>query len=311
MHDQEFTAKAQTYWTDERTIKVTGGRKWLLLPKEAPHLLRVMGLLNADASMSADSLRKFSQVNHMLTLLRPHLEDMATRHPCVTVLDACCGTSFLSLIVTWFYKERLKHPCRVIGIDFNEKVIAASRERAARVGYEDDLKFAAGDLAAIDWPSLFEELFSESPTRPHVAVALHACDTASDHALALGIRLAADVMAVAPCCQGELARRWKSTEQRPGHPFAPIHSSPHFRRALAADLTDVFRTLLTRSRGYEVTPTEFVPSSHTPKNRLLLCVRRGRYLEAAAKEYEQLKNAVGGEGITLEDLLTNQGQSGD
>jgi len=68
-------------------------------------------------------------------------------------------------------------------------------------------------------------------------------------------------------------------------------------------MTDAMRVLLVRSRGYEVTATEFVPSEHTPKNRLLLGIRRGNYLKGAAEEYRSMTAALAGAGIALEGLL--------
>ena len=98
----EFAQRALTYWTQERLQKLTAGKKLLLVPSEAPDLLRTMGLLNSDASMSADSVRKYLQINHMLGLLTTHLDDLAARHPLVRVLDVGCGNSFLTLLVTWY-----------------------------------------------------------------------------------------------------------------------------------------------------------------------------------------------------------------
>lgn len=301
---QDFTSKAKAFWTPEQTAKVTGGKRYPLMPGEAPELLRVMSLLNSDASMSADSVRKFQQANHMLNLLLTQLDDLCERHKTVYVLDACCGSSFIALIVAWYLIEKKKHPCRVIGIDRNEAVIAKSNERAKALGWDSSVRFMAGDVDGKAWDKALAELFpGEAPSRPHLLCALHACDTATDYALALGIAAGADQMAVAPCCQAELAKKWSQLPPD-GHPLQAIFQSPNLRRDTAATFTDTLRLLLVRAKGYEVTATEFVPSTHTPKNRLLMCTRRGKFHRESEQQYAAMKAALAGTTITLEELLT-------
>jgi SAM-dependent methyltransferase len=297
----EFADKAKAHWTPERVAKVTGGKRWPVLPSEAPELLRVLGLLNSDGSMPADALRKFSQINHMLTLLMPQIDDLIARHPVVRVLDAGCGTSYLSLLLAWYVKTKRGHAVDILGIDLNEKVIATSKKRAADLGLTDVTRFEVRGIDA-DFQDRHPEQ-SEGSLRFHLVIALHACDTATDAALALAVKQKADHIAVAPCCQAELARKWKDLPDSAKHPLGILFRTPNLRRDTAAQATDAMRMLLLRSRGYEVTATEFVPSEHTPKNRLILATRRGSFLVDAAREFEQMKNALGGQGIALETLL--------
>lgn len=303
----DFSARAKEHWTKEQTAKLIGNKKYPLLPAEAPELLRAMGLLNSDASMSADSVRKYQQINHMLTLLLPALEDLAKRHERVFVLDACCGSSFIALAVAWLLLEKWKKPCCIIGIDINEAVIAKSRERTEQLGWSESLKFVAGKVDAGAWQKALAEQFpafanTEKPTRPHLLCALHACDTATDYALALGVAVQSDHMAIAPCCQAELAAQWSKLPVC-DNPLLPVFQSPNLRRDIAASMTDALRMLLVRSKGYEVTATEFVPSAHTPKNRLLVCTRRGKFHKESQAQYAALKHELGDAEITLEGLL--------
>jgi len=300
----DFILKAQNWWNDERTQKLTAGKKYLVLPAKAPELLRVMGLLNADATMSADNVRKYQQVNHLLQLIEPQLKDLAERHARVEVLDACCGSSFIALTAAWLLRQWGK-PCRVLGIDRNPAVIAKSRARAEMLGWGDFVKFAEHSVDKNVWNVAYQEQFQEeAPKRPHMLCALHACDTATDHALAVGIGTGADYMAVAPCCQAELARQWDAVRADSNNPFLPIFQSPNLRRDIAASMTDALRMLLVRAHGYEVTATEFVPSAHTPKNRLLVCTRRGKFHREAQVQYQLLKESLAKATITLEGLLT-------
>jgi hypothetical protein len=289
--------------------KVTGGKRFILTPDKAPDLLRSIGLLNADATMSADCVRKFSQINHMLSLLRPALDDLIGRHKTVRVLDAGCGNSYLTFLLAWYCHDHAGHPCQIVGIDFNAKVIESSRQRAESLGWGNFLRFSQSAIDAGAWSASYGALFPAedvSIPRPHLLVALHACDTATDQAIALGVHSRADVIAVAPCCHAELAGLWSKLGSGPGeadHPLQPVFSSPNIRRDAAAVMTDTLRMLLIRRSGYEVTATEFVPSDHTPKNRLLLCIRRGQYSNEAGDRYDRLRNLVGGGGIALESLL--------
>lgn len=300
---QTFAEKVQAHWTPEQTAKLMGDKKYLITPLEAADLLRVMGLMNADASISADSVRKFQQVNHMLNLLLPQLEEMRDRHACSVILDACCGTSFIALMLAWLFHTKWQKPCRIIGIDRNPAVINKSRERAAQLGYDSFCRFVDRDVDVAAWDEAQKKLFPDAEaSRPHLLAALHACDTATDYALALGVKVGADFMAVAPCCQAELARLWSEFKQ-PAHPLNPVFQSPNLRRDLAAGFTDTLRMLLVRAHGYEVTATEFVPATHTPKNRLLTCIRRGKFHRDSQTQYTALKDALGGAAITLETLL--------
>ncbi len=304
----EFLTKAQKYWTSEKVQKVTGGKKLLITPSTAPELLRVMSLLGNDSSMSADNVRKFRQVNHMLALISQDLEDLSKKHPIVRIVDIGCGNSYLSLLITWFFKEKLQHPIECIGIDANAKLIEASQQRAKQLAYQDLLQFIQGDINDFSWSQLYEKAFSRSAEkaakRPNVIIGLHACDTASDKALAFGVHSKADFLAVAPCCQAELARAWKSLVDQ-DLPFAPIFRSHHFRREVAAEMTDVMRMLLMRAHGYEVTATEFVGSEHAMKNRLLSCTRRGASLPEARRQFAELKASLGQSSICLETLLAS------
>jgi len=291
--NSEIRIKAESYWTKERIDKVTSSKNLLITPKNAPELLRSMGLLNNDASMSADCVRKYRQINHMLALISKDLEALAKQFPTVRFVDLGCGNSYITFLVAWFFKEKLRHPFEGVGADTNAKVIEQSQKRATELGFSNQLRFVQSSAGDLVW---------DAASRPHFAMALHACDTATDQALAFAVRLKSDFIAVAPCCQAELAQEWK-TRSSAEHAFSPIFRSHHFRREIAADMTDVMRMLLMRARGYEVTATEFVGSEHTPKNRMLVCTRRGAYLDSAKAEFEQLKDSLAGSSISLERLL--------
>ncbi len=296
---------SKTYWTPERQKKFLGGRQLILTPWQGERLLRTLGLTNKDGSLSADSSRKFIQINHMLQLILGEVKKLADQIPALHVVDAGCGNAYLSFLVYWYLHEIKKVPTSILGVDFEAERLARAQQRSEELGYASQLRFAQADLRSFEWQKTYTETFGPAATapRPHLFLALHACDTATDYALAEAIRCKSDVIAVAPCCQAELAHAWKSLSSYDSLGLKPVLQNAHFRREVGADMTDMLRVLLLRSRGYEVTATEFVPSEHTPKNRLLLAVRRGSYLLAAQQEYEALKASLGGVAITLEQLL--------
>jgi SAM-dependent methyltransferase len=239
----------------------------------------------------------------------------------VRILDAGCGSSFLTFLLAWAYQTLWQHPVWLLGIDTNSKLIAKNRSNAEEMKLSELLAFAESPIAGFDWQAEVSKQSSRHPeqsegsafphspdasdltskaSRPHAVVALHACDTATDDAIALAIKLKSDFIAMAPCCQAELARHWKDLgDKRIENPLRPAFLNPHLRREIAAHMTDLMRVLVLRGHGYEVTTTEFTMSHATPKNTLILAVRRGSYHLDSQRELAALVQSVGGSGISL------------
>ena len=273
---EEFEQRARALWTDEAEFRVTDGVDLPILPSPAPTLLRALGLLHRDASMPPPQVRKLLQLNHMIRLLRPPSSALLARHEHLHIVDAGCGLSYLTLSLAWCFRHVFRHHATLVGIDRNE----------ARV-----------------------EAFEPTGT-VHAILSLHACDTATDDAIALGVRHGAELIAVAPCCQAELARAWAELAETRNGAMQPLWSTPHLRREAAATITDTMRMLLLCAAGYETRVVEFVPSQHTPKNTLIRAMRRGTPDEDAARQYAELRNVTGGAGISLARALAADGQAG-
>jgi SAM-dependent methyltransferase len=302
-----FKQKAEKHWTPERIGKVTGGKKFLIDPLKGAELLRALGLLNADASMPADAVRKYSQINHMVALLAPTLTELSERFSVVRILDCGCGNSYLTFLLAWCFKNVWHRNALITGIDTRSDVIQKSQARANELGLADSLRFEK--ISVLDYFARKAALASpeeRKSSRNHVIVALHACDTATDDSLALAFAEKADAIAVAPCCQAELAGRWrKLSAEHFKSAFSVLLNSPELRRDSCSTFTDAMRVLLIRGQGYEATTTEFVPSNHTPKNRLIVATRRGNYQESALREYVELKKTLGA-GIGLDERLLDE-----
>jgi SAM-dependent methyltransferase len=269
-------------------------------PAEAAPLLRALGLLLDDASLPASRVAKYFQINHMVMLLAPALRELRARHPVIRLVDAGCGRSYLTLLMAWVANHAWGHPIEVLGIDRSAAVIEESRRRCALAQLDGAVRFEAGALDALDVAAAWRRAFGAAPPAVHGVVALHACDTASCDALGLGIALGAELIAVAPCCQAELARAWSALAARgDAGAFSPIWGAPHLRRETAADITDAMRTLLVRAAGYDAKAIEFVPAEHTRKNTLIRATRRSAGDPGALAAYHALRAATGGAGIAL------------
>lgn len=304
---RDLSSRARSHWNADRIARLTSGKQLPLHPVTHCAFLHVAGLMNDDASVSSGQVKKYLQINHMISLIAPPFRALAKAMPgrALTLLDAGCGNSYLSLAFAFLAREAssgaatqirdwkgTQFDLHVIGVDTNAAVIERSVAHAEALGLGDAMSFQCCTLAE-----------AVLPERLHAVMALHACDTATDDALALGIRKQADMLAVAPCCQAELAQFLKTLGTNVPHDLGVIFHSPNLRRDAASTFTDALRLALVRALGYEATATEFIPSAHTPKNRLILAERRGRYNKAALAEFQRLRAALGSPTLTLEAAL--------
>jgi hypothetical protein len=260
---------------DDSTVdKLMGGKQRVLRPDRSAALLQAIGIMNADATISARNAKKYKQVNHLVELCRPTWEKLAAQrrvdadHP-LRIVDLACGNSYLAFVLLEALRL-IELPARLLGVDRRDDVITSSSERAAAVGFGDRSEFMAIELEALDPAQLNAALGGPVD----LALALHACDTATDAALALAIGSGASAILAVPCCQAELARQLR--EGAPlGELLVPaLVEQGLLRRSLGDLLTDALRIELLEACGYVVTALEFVDSEHTPKNLLIRAHRR-------------------------------------
>jgi Methyltransferase domain len=238
-----------------RQVKPHAVRKELL-PEQSPALLQELHLLTRDGHLNADALRKLKQVNHLVGLLRPALEDVLARFGDPVLVDAGSGNAYLGFIL---YELFLRPAGKgtLLSIESRPELTARAEERARRLGF-DRMRFVTAPLDAAPWPD-----------RVNLVVALHACDTATDDALLGAIAHNADHVAVVPCCQAEVAQQLK--EHPPAAPsLAVLAEHPWHRREFGSHLTNVIRALALEAMGYSVTVTELTGWEHSLKNELLL-----------------------------------------
>jgi methyltransferase family protein len=237
-------------------------------------LLKDLHLLTRDGQLNADARRKLKQIRHLVGLLRPALDDAMTRTAEPLIVDCGAGKSYLGALL---YELVLGPAGRgsLVAIEARPELSDQAAQRAARFG-QDRFRVATGAIAGVPLPH-----------RPNVVTALHACDTATDDALALAIEKSADHIAVVPCCQAEVARQLEAS--RPADPaIAALFAHPLHRRELGSHLTNVVRGLALEAHGYKVTVTELVGWEHSAKNELILGKRTQRYDASARAQLRAL-----------------------
>jgi len=261
-----------------------------LLPEQSPALLRELHLLTRDGHLNADALRKLKQVNHLVGLLRPALEEVFQRYPEPVLVDAGSGSAYLGFIL---YELFLKQEGRgtLLSVESREDLTARARERAARLGF-DRMQFATASISEAPYPE-----------RIHLLTALHACDTATDDALAAAIRRKADHVAVVPCCQAEVAQQLKALAARAKEPMKLLYRHPWHRREFGSHLTNVIRAQALEAFGYQVTVTELTGWEHSLKNELILGRKVHHEHREARAELETLLAETGVRPKLARELL--------
>ena len=257
---------------DEPTTATVGAREYLIAPPKANALLKEIGIMSKDGKIKNDMVRKYNQIDHFVELISDHLSRLGKE---VEVLDCACGKSYLSFALNYYLKDVLKKNCHVTGVDYSDTVIEASKAAAKRLGY-GNMTFIKADL---------NDFAPER--RVDAVISLHACDTATDLAIAAGINNGAKAIFAVPCCHRELLGQYSY------EPFAPILKHGIFKARQADLLTDGLRCLLLEAAGYSVTAQEYISPVETPKNLLIKAFKDGRRAEAAKTEYFELKRLLG------------------
>jgi methyltransferase family protein len=261
--------------------------KALPIPADHPDpFLQTIGIMTGDGRVRADMQDKFAQINQFLTLLDHTRALESFDHSPLHVLDCGCGSSQLSFSVYHYLNHIWGIPATLDGVDVNAKLMDKSNGYSRELGLNDVCFYAS---SIINY---------QPQVPPDIVIALHACDTATDEALAMGIGCGAGIIMAAPCCHHDLNEQ---LEARP--PFQPVVRHGILKERLADILTDSFRALILRIMGYKTDVVEFVSSDHTGRNLLIRAVKRGTAGDPAAlREYEELKSYW---GVTpyLEKLL--------
>jgi hypothetical protein len=252
-----------------------------LRPGQSVELLKELHILTREGRINQDSRRKLKQVLHLLHFIEEWLDTLPARPDGPVIVDHGAGKSYLGFIVYDLCLRALGRG-RVFGVETREELVRHSRELAARLGFERMAFLHLSAAEALNTPEL--------PAEVDLVTALHACDTATDDAIAFGLARQVGAMVLVPCCQAELAAclRKDKALALARTPLAELWRHPLHTRELGSQITNVLRCLLLEAHGYQVTVTELVGWEHSLKNELILARRTGQPKRSAAERLQAI-----------------------
>lgn len=268
-------------------------KKYVLEEGVPVPFLQDLGVMTQDGKIVRAKSDKFRQINRFLEFIEDILPELDKGRE-LTILDFGCGKSYLTFAMYYYLHELKEYDIRIIGLDLKKEVIRHCNELSEKYGYEK-LRFLEGDIA--DYTGV---------NKVDMVVTLHACDTATDYALAKAVGWDAKVILSVPCCQHELNRQIRNEVLRYGL----------LKERMAALITDGLRAQYLEREGYEAQILEFIDMEHTPKNILIRAVKRNQkadqkesvrrqQIEASIRKCEaELRVSP-----TLGHLLDNQGKT--
>jgi Methyltransferase domain len=250
-------------------------------PGQSVELLKQLHILTREGKLNQDSRRKLKQVYHLFGFIEKLLQELPARQAGPSLADHGAGKSYLGFII---YDLFFKGLCEgtIYGIETRSELVASSTALAQRLGFER-MRFL--NLSVADATQSVD-----LPPQIDVVTALHACDTATDDAIAFGLHKQARSMVLVPCCQSEVARALNHSKalslQRT--PLAELWRHPLHTREVGSQLSNVLRCLYLESQGYSVTVTELVGWEHSMKNELILAKHTGQKKHSARQRMDEL-----------------------
>lgn len=248
----------------------------ILSADNAKPFLEAVGIMTRDGKIKADMQRKYTQINEFLRLLDETDYFSNVGGQPIQVVDFGCGNAYLTFAVYFFLHDILNLDASVVGVDIKDDLIKRHNEKVKLLGW-NKLNFQVGRISDFHPMSM-----------PDVVIALHACDTATDDALAQGIKWNSKLIVCAPCCQHELQVQLSNIN--PPTALLPVFNHGILFERMGDILTDSFRAAILRIMGYRTDVTQFVPIEHTAKNLMIRSVKtsspgNNRWVE----EYRNLK----------------------
>ena len=277
-------------------------KKHYILEEGIPvSFLQDLGVMTEEGKIVRTKTDKFRQINRFLEFAEDILPRLDKGRE-LTILDFGCGKSYLTFAMYYYLHDLKGYDIRIIGLDLKSEVIAHCGKLAKKYGYEK-LTFLEGDIADYDGVDQVD-----------MVVTHHACDTATDYALAKAVGWGAEVILSVPCCQHELYAQFAEDREQTKEQterescLAPVMDYGLLRERFAALATDGLRAKYLESVGYETQVLEFIDMEHTPKNILIRAVKSGKENEKAAEEIKKCIQFLG-VSPTLGRLLGNKGEN--
>jgi SAM-dependent methyltransferase len=249
-------------------------KHYLLEEGRAVPFLVELGVMTAEGKVRRSRYGKFRQVNRFLELVDDVVPSLPSEGT-LRVVDFGCGKSYLTFAIHHLLTDLHGREVEIVGLDLKDDVIEACSS-LARQSAAEGLRFEQGEIGSFD-----------AGEKVDLVVSLHACDTATDEAIAQAIRWQADVILAVPCCQKEAYRQIESAL------LAPLLRHGLAKERLAALVTDTLRAQLLELEGYRTQLVEFVPLEHTAKNVLIRAVKGAPAGAEMRRAYEELRDALG------------------
>ena len=267
----------------QRDLSHNRTKKYIIQEGKPVAFMIDLGVMGQDGKIIRTRYDKFRQINRFLEFIEDILPQL-DKDKEQTIIDFGCGKSYLTFAMYYYLKVLKGYNIRIIGLDLKKDVIEHCNQLRTKYGYER-LNFYEGDIASYKGVESVD-----------MVVTLHACDTATDYALAKAVKWGAKVILSVPCCQHE-ANRTIADET-----LSPVMDYGILKERFAAIATDGARAKLLESKGYQTQILEFIDMEHTPKNLLIRAVKNGK---PDAKAYEEVQNMsrVLNIDLTLKKLL--------
>ena len=242
-----------------------------LRPGQSIELLQELHILTREGKLNQDTRRKLKQVYHLFQFIEPLLKDVSADGHGFTLADHGAGKSYLGFILydLFFNVAHRGEPVNshIYGIETRAELVEKSRALAARLGF--------ANMSFLNLSVQEATSSADLPPQVDIVTALHACDTATDDAIAFGLAKQARHMVLVPCCQAEVAGVLKKSRalNLNKNPLAELWRHPLHTREFGSQITNVLRCLQLEANGYQVTVTELVGWEHSMKNELILASR--------------------------------------
>lgn len=259
-------------------------------PGQSIELLKELHILTVEGKLNQDSRRKLKQVYHLYQFIEKLLLELPASEGGITLADHGAGKSYLGFILydLFFKAQAAGHrEGHIYGIETRPELVQKSRALAEKLGF--------ARMSFLNLSVAESAQSSELPAHIDVVTALHACDTATDDAIAFGLQKNAQFMVLVPCCQAEVARCLSQHKalSLSRTPLAELWRHPLHTREMGSQITNVLRCLYLEACGYQVTVTELVGWEHSMKNELIIARRTGRPNRAAAQRLRALLQEFG------------------
>lgn len=267
----------------QRDLSHNRTKKYIIQEGKPVAFMIDLGVMGQDGKIIRTRYDKFRQINRFLEYIEDILPKLDKERE-LTIIDFGCGKSYLTFAMYYYLKELKGYNIRIIGLDIKADVIEHCNELRTRYVY-DKLDFYVGDIATY-----------KDVDKVDMVVTLHACDTATDYALAKAVKWGAEVILSVPCCQHEANRTIKSDI------LSPVMDYGILKERMAAIVTDAARAKLLTANGYDTQILEFIDMEHTPKNLLIRAVKSSKEDISAREKTKDMLEALNLE-LTIDKLI--------